>query len=332
MSELPLIPVMTKQSGKYSLTLEGGLEWQYEYTLSAMGTRSERRTGRLGTMAVELGKAQPGDRISTPWGIMQLSASEYERGWLLEKTYGRPIDNSQGQLLEVPAKALERAGRWTGHVDDWVYSVVASAMGTRSERRIGRLSHGRMRIEGKKEGEVVDTPWGRMHWMGPVNVEATTDYEQGFLLRGTMDRTIEEGAGGVILPTETTECHLESLYLDGVKLQERLAPTHAISLKLSGRPDREATLKGTLKIDPNTCQLNVFGDGDNCSEMAAKVFEVSVTLQRLADPHGLHRRFFAVHGGELTEPLALIVQGHMERCYLKARDHLIPLFLPSPEH
>ncbi len=37
MSELPLIPVMTKQSGMYSLATAGGVEWQYEYAVSALG-------------------------------------------------------------------------------------------------------------------------------------------------------------------------------------------------------------------------------------------------------------------------------------------------------
>ncbi len=167
---------------------------------------------------MELDQAQPGDCVSTPWGTMQLSSSEYERGWLLEKTYGQPIDDSQGQLLKVPAKALERVGRWTGQADDWFYSVVAGAMGSRSERRIGRLSLGRMKLEGKKQGEAVDTPWGRMHWMGPVHVEVATGYEQGFLLRGTFDRSLEEGEGSTAIPAEAPEYPPEPLYPDGMML------------------------------------------------------------------------------------------------------------------
>lgn len=211
MSELPLIPVLTKQSGTYSLETEGGIQWRYEYAVSALSSRSERRTGLLDTTAVALAQAQPGDRVSTPWGTLQLFASEYERGWLLERTYGRPIDDSQGQLLEVPEKALERAGRWMGEIDDWIASVVASSMGTRSEHRIGRLSQGRMWFEGKEQGEVIDTPWGRMHWMGPVYVGERAAYEQGFLLRGRFDRSLEQEEGRAILPTEAPERHLEPL-------------------------------------------------------------------------------------------------------------------------
>lgn len=327
MKELPLIPAMTKQSGDYTHAIEGGIDWNYSYLITAVGSRSERREGRLKTSAVDLAKAQPGDRVHTPWGTMQRMATRYEDGWLLEGTYGRPIDETQGQLFEAPAAALVRGGTWTGHVEEWRYTLLANAMGTRSERRIGRLSYGRMMVVGKNQGDSADTPWGVMHWMGKVHLEEKTDYEQGFLLRGTFDRALDELTGNVIVPTEIGACRLESLYLEGVKLDEELPGLHFVGLSLFGRPDRHSELTGTLTLDPNTCQLNAWGDREGCTRMMSKALNVQVVQQRLADPSGLHRRFFEVTGPGVPEKTALIVQGKLERCYLKLGKHLVPLFL-----
>jgi hypothetical protein len=327
MSELPLIPAIIQHSGDYTHTIHDDIEWSYSYDITAAGTRGERREGRLITNAIDLARAKPGDRATTPWGTMELTSAPHEKGWLLQREQDASTDAKQGQLFEAPAGALARGGRWTAHVEEWRYTVSASAMGTRSEQRIGQLSHGPTMLAGQKQGDFVETPWGTMRWLGPVNVNEKTDYEQGFLLRGTSDRSLDDLAGDPIVPTENLTCTLESLYLEGVTLAETPLTPHSIVLSLSGRPDRENTLTGTLAFDPNNCQLNVFGDRQACTLIATRVFEVRLTLQRIPDPSGLQRRFFAVSGQDIPETLAFIVQGRLERCYLKQGKQLVPLFM-----
>jgi hypothetical protein len=327
----PLIPALTTQSGRHVHMTETGREWEYAYDIHAAGSKSERRIGHLRVEGLQrvLAAARPGDTVQTPWGLMaRMSDSLYERGFLLERTHGQPIDPSQGNLLDVPENMLARGGRWRAQVGPWRYASIGMGMGTRSERRIGRLHFGQTEIWGKKQGDYVDSPWGRLRWMGPINLEATTDYEQGFLLRGTYDRSLDDLDGEVIFPDDSgVIVRLESLYLDGgFRLADGLQ-AHSVSLLLSGRLDQDAEMSGTLVLDPNQCTLNDFGDPQSCTRMAPHQFAVKAVLERLGDPKHMRRRYFEVTGAELPRPMALVVQGSLERCYLKLDQQLAPLYL-----
>jgi hypothetical protein len=329
---IPLIPAVTVQSGRYMHTTETGHEWEYAYDIHAAGTRSERRIGHLRADGLQraIATARPGDTIQTPWGVMaRVPDSLYSRGFLLEGTHGQPIDPSQGEPLDVPEEMLARGGRWRAQVGPWRYAVIGMAMGSRSERRIGRLHFGQTELQGKQQGDHVDTPWGRVRWMGAVHLEAATDYEQGFLLRGTYDRSLDDLEGNVVFPDDSgLTVRLESLYLDGgFRITDDGPEVHSIALRLSGRLDHDAELSGTLVLDPNRCTLNDFGDPQGCTRMAPRELAVRVVLQRLGDPKHLRRRYFEVSGAELPRTIALVVQGSLERCYLKLDQQLAPLYV-----
>ena len=93
----------TKKSGVYT---HG--KWRYEYRITAAGTRSEIRFGKLfydGNPII----ANKFDRIKTPWGMMQYFGQargkfHYNIGWLLKRTYDSPIDMNKGKLLPSPEK------------------------------------------------------------------------------------------------------------------------------------------------------------------------------------------------------------------------------------
>jgi hypothetical protein len=330
-SSIPLIPAITDEAGDYVHTTETGIDWTYAYDIHAPGTRSERRIGKLEADGLEhtLAGARPGDSVLTPWGTMQrMRDTDHERGFLLEHSLGAPPDLSEGKPQSVPQSMLARGGRWKAQVGPWSYIVHGSSMGTRSERRIGKLYYGRTELIGAKEGDYVDGPWGRLRWMGLSHPNVATDYEQGFLLRGTNDRALDHLQGSPVFPDVSgIIVRLESLYMeDGVSLEQDDRPVHTVSLMLSGRPDRAAEISGTMHLDPNTCSLNVFGDREGCTKIAVRSVPVSINLTRLADPRHTKRRFFTVRGEGLSEGLALIVQGQLERCYLKLDRQLVPLF------
>lgn len=328
---IPLIPAITDQPGDYVHTTEAGIDWTYAYDLHAPGTRSERRIGKLEADGLEhtLAAARPGDSIQSPWGPMQrMPDSLYERGFLLEHTQGQPLDLSQGKPLPVSQSMLARAGRWKAQVGPWSYIVHGSSMGTKSERRIGKLYYGRTELMGAKEGDYVDSPWGRLRWLGLSHPNVATDYEQGFLRLGTHDRTLDHLEGNAVFPDVSgVAVRLESLYLEsGFSIEKDGRAVHMVSLLLSGRPDRATEISGTMHLDPNTCSLNAFGDREGCTKIGVRSVQVNVNLMRLGDPRHMKRRFLSVRGEGLPEGLALIVQGQLERCYLKLDRQIVPLF------
>lgn len=76
-------------------------EWRYEYTISALGTRSERRCGRLLKSGVEIvGKL--GEVRETPLGQFAYFGPEdrrYNAGWLNTLTYDKPVFGVDGRIL-----------------------------------------------------------------------------------------------------------------------------------------------------------------------------------------------------------------------------------------
>lgn len=332
----PIVPAMTRLSGRYEHTLADGTVWDYEYDIHAPSTRSERRIGvlRVDGLDDSIAAAEPGDSIQTPWGpMLRASDSPYERGFLLEHTRGTPIDVSGGSAIEVPDALLVREGGWRSEIGPWSYSVLTVAMGSRSERRVGRLRFGGNEVVGEREGDYVDTPWGRMRWLGPVDLRAPTDYEQGFLLLGTYGRPLDELEGEAVFPpaTSTVSTQLESLYLrSGTRLTRGGRVAHSVSLRLTGRPGEQ--MQGTLRLDPNTCGLDEFGDEEFCTRIGFFGIDVQVSRSSLADPAGLMRKIYRVTGEGLPEELLLVVQGELragelERAYFVLGAELVPLYI-----
>jgi hypothetical protein len=326
---VPLIPVITTLPGSYAHTTESQGRWEYAYDIWAAGTRSERRIGALHAdgLAERLAAANLGDRIVTPWGRMSRMADTlYERGFLLERTPGQPHPAVTGETIAVPEAMLERDGHWTAVVGPWRHSVTASAMGTKSERRIGALQFDNIEIQGAKIGDFVETPWGRAHWRGPVRTDAAGDHEQGMLLRGTADRSLDDVVGDELIPgTMRREQRLESSYLaSGFRVDYDAPVAHTVALILPADADHQTQMSGTLILDPNQCSLNSFGDRETCTRLASRRIEVNVVLQRLADPRHLGRSYFAVTGPGLSQ-LALIAHRGFERCYLTLEQQVVPL-------
>lgn len=324
---IPLIPAITDQSGRYAHVTEDGREWEYVYDVQRVGTRSECRVGQLRVHGLqrEIDAAKPGDHIQTPWGEMRrVRDGQYARGFLLDQ----PGGPASGTLLSVPVELLARAGTWTARVGSWSYAVAADQMGSKSERRIGRLRFGPAELSGGKQGDYVDAPWGRLRWMGPVQPSVATDYEQGFLLRGAYDRPLDALQGDAIVPDAgTATVHLESMYLDqGFIVAPAARAAHTVSLLLSGSPELEVEMSGTLILDPNQCTLDDFGDRQGCTRIATRPVQVTVVRQRLADPANLGRRFFEVRGEDLPT-MTFILHGTLQRCYLKLDRQLVPLYV-----
>jgi hypothetical protein len=97
--------VDTSKSGTYTSG-----KWVYEYSISAKGSRSERRSGTLTHDGKPISDARELDRIQTPWGMMQYFGEKgmWNSGWLLKQTYDQPIDPKKGRLLPDPGKPPEK--------------------------------------------------------------------------------------------------------------------------------------------------------------------------------------------------------------------------------
>lgn len=327
-NEPALIAALTTQSGRHAYTTETAIHWEYAYELDAPGMHDERRTGWLRATGVKLHAAATGDRVSTPWGTMQrMPDSEHDRGWLLERSHGAPIDDTIGALIRVPARTPSRGGRWSSTVGAWRYSVAASQMGSRHERRIGWLSYQRAPVPGDAPGDAIETPWGRLVWSGAITPDTPGEYEQGWLARGIHDRPLAAGSHGVSLRLDLNpRFRAESVYLGAqVPLSPDAPPGRKFTLSVNGWLGEESVL-GQLVVDPNVCQLNEFGDRTSCTRIASRTYDVALTRLRIPDPAHLDRKVFAVTGQGLPEDLVLVVYPYGDRMYLKHDRAIVPLF------
>ncbi|MFO0839484.1 MAG: hypothetical protein U1D55_13290 [Phycisphaerae bacterium] len=94
------------RSGSYSFGA-----WRYDYLVTATGTRSERRIGRLFERGRELA-GSPGDVRDTPLGrfaYFGVGDTRYNIGWLNTLTYDMPVFDSDGRLLPEVASGLLNA-------------------------------------------------------------------------------------------------------------------------------------------------------------------------------------------------------------------------------
>ncbi len=127
-------------------------------------------------------------------------------------------------------------------------------------------------------------------------------------------------------PSRPQHLNFESLYLPvAASFGADTSAAHSVRLALTGALEA-AELTGTLYLDPNACSLNAFGDREMCTKIAVRSIPVRATRMRLADPKGLHRLYYALHGEHLPTGTALIMYAHAERVYLKGATALVPLF------
>ena len=81
--------------------------WRYEYAVEAVGTRSERRIGRLFLEEREV-TGTPGELLEEFLGrFVYFGGTGYNRGWLNTLTYERPVFDDAGSLTPA-AKKLSR--------------------------------------------------------------------------------------------------------------------------------------------------------------------------------------------------------------------------------
>lgn len=302
-----LLGVSTHESGGYGFLADHD-PWGYRYDVEALGTRSERRGGRLTySRGVVLGNAD-GDWIETPWGPMQwFGGGLYEHGWLLQRTYDKPIDVSGHKLPDKP-DCSGGGGTWSSDVGVWAYDLRVLRYGSKSEQRNGTLRREGRLVEGSP-GEEIKTPWGTMVYTKPLPAQPPLWGRYGWLLP-------EQGGVGL------GERRLSSLYMAESPLG------HVITLGLPNDTD-EVAWDTTLTIDRNTCTLNDFGDRETCTKMAIMSHPVHVERLRREDPHGLGRMLFAISAAEgeaLPKPLYLITQRGLRAPYVKVGASLVPLY------
>jgi len=310
---LPLIPVALDLPGRYELATKTDVRWRYDIE----GEDAGARVGALRLEGAAFPAASVGDRVITPWGMMRLM----QNGFWPDDTGGA------GKLLPIPDEALTRDGTWRGAVGAWKYEVIAAAMGSKSERRVGGLEHHHLALTGVEKGDVIKTPWGAAHWMGPADLGATTLYEQGFLLLGTYDRPLDDLPGRPVRPDDViADARLVSLYLDPpAKLAADVRAAHGVHLTFRRLP-KPGSMAGTLSLDPNKCSLNGFGDREGCTKIATQAIAVTVTQMRLGDPRGLDRAFFEIRSDEIALRLSLIRYPDLERYRLVHEAGVVPLF------
>ena len=75
---------------------------------------------------------------------------------------------------------LKKAGAYT--IDGDLYTLTIHAGGTRSERRTGTLLRNSVEISGSKVGEVIETKFGKLCWLGPIDGKG---YNRGWLRYAT---------------------------------------------------------------------------------------------------------------------------------------------------
>jgi hypothetical protein len=64
---------------------------------------------------------------------------------------------------------------------------------------------------------------------------------------------------------------------------------------------------GVLRLDPNTCSLDDFGDPGNCTRIATAKSQVQLTRLRVVDPQGLNRQLWEVSGAPISGTLTLVL-------------------------
>jgi hypothetical protein len=327
----PFIPIIMSAAGIYAASGEPSVTWEYSYSIDAAGTRSETRVGSLRATVVDLSAAKPGTCLVTPWGPMQLLDTAYENGWLLEHTYGRPLDCSSAPVIPAPNFNEYRRVSWSSSVGAWHYNVEGAQVGTKSERREGVLELDGLVLSGRKIGDRAETPWGVMSWRGPVDPSVSLVWEQGFLLRRAGDGTFDPNEGRLLPISELLPTlDVSSAYMrEGCTVGTQDRQVHGLRLIANtAQPGNNTILTGTLILDPNKCSIGPFGDREGCTRMAVQSVPVELSLQRLADPRGLGRMYYSMRGEGLPEKAALVSYPGFTQVTFVSGDVVIPLLAP----
>lgn len=311
MGALPLIPVVTNETGTYEVHDEAGVVWTYGLTVSGLGTKSEHHIGVLRINNVELHDAVKGVRVNTPWGQMQFFHSFSDHGFLLAGFGGHPIDPSVGTLLSAPNPEPANA-KAVAHVAEWRFEVVVKARFSRSEGRAGRLWRGNAEVQGYLPNQGLETPWGTLCFTKSAHDPSHQD-NSGWLLWGTHDNSPWQDSARL-------RC-LESLYLD-----RGSALGHKVVLALPDHAEFLEEWEACLWTDPNTCTTNDFGDREVCTKMAIRKTNLRGSRARTEDPKRAGRRIYLLSDHQLPQPLHLVVDAHGQRWFLKSESELIALY------
>lgn len=194
MTAKPLIPVVTKVSGKYTLHDDSGTLWEYELRVSALGTKSERHIGVLHLNKAAIPGAVKDARVQTTWGQMQFHDGYSDQGFLLAGFGGHALDSAVGVLLPAASPTPDNA-RAEGTIAEWRFQVSLRARGSKSESRVGHLWRGGEEVIGHKPNERLDTPLGKLCYTGSPS-EVPSYGESGWLLRGCYDRSLDNNSPG----------------------------------------------------------------------------------------------------------------------------------------
>jgi hypothetical protein len=94
---------------------------------------------------------------------------------------------------------------------------------------------------------------------------------------------------------------LVSMYLSQPVLR-----AHDISLQLTEA--RLGTMKGMIRLDPNRCSVDLWGDRGGCTKMAPQTYPVEAVAMRTRDPQGHHRTYWKLDLDGLSGTRASLIE------------------------
>ncbi len=89
-------------------------------------------------------------------------------------------------------------------------------------------------------------------------------------------------------------------------LNEPVLQAHAILLQLT--ETRHGIMTGELRLDPNTCSLDGWGDQGSCTKIAPLIRSVEATAMKTLDPKGHHRVHWRMHGDGLSDARVSLIE------------------------
>jgi len=144
-------------------------------------------------------------------------------------------------------------------------------------------------------------------------------------------------SGNEIMNTQQASDKLE---LRSVYLNPPVMHAHGVTLSLPPE-DEHSTRQGILRLDPNWCSLDEWGDLKGCTRMALRDLKVDVTRIRLHDPTGHKRIPYVVESPDFEHEELKLIEFPDAHCWYLihqrkgAGTSVVPLFpaeymLPIP--
>lgn len=96
------------------------------------------------------------------------------------------------------------------------------------------------------------------------------------------------------------------LDLISMYLSQPVLRAHDISLQLTEAVP--GTMKGTIRLDPNRCSVDLWGDRGGCTKMAPQTHPVEAVAMRTLDPHGHHRTYWKLEISGLSGTRASLIE------------------------